>query len=273
MNEQNPVTPDLESAINRFVGSFALGIVVEHGLSPENQAAIASTITELTRAGRVLVGHIEKLTGQVDNATVRRVQAERKADQAIAARDALIADKAEQPRTIVLTYMPQRWDNGKTNPIFKDPMVADCGGYWTLSEGGRHQAQLDSRETMALVAAMLLGAPHPSLKSIPDLENMFANSARRVASNRVDRLPIRVTEQSIDVPNIASPTTDSDLVYVDAGGTYRAHPKEEWERRGFSPLESAQYAELGKGVAQRINEARNAKITPAPSPDPAFPDD
>lgn len=69
----------------------------------------------------------------------------------------------EQPRTITLAYTPRMDIDERRN--YSDDQL-DTGGHWTMFEQGYASQPLDSRECLALVAAMLLGAKHPPLQSV-----------------------------------------------------------------------------------------------------------
>lgn len=80
------------------------------------------------------------------------------------------------PRAITLSYMPRGEDGS-----------AEHGrGCWTVMENGRVQPALDPRECLAQVAAMLLGAPHPTLWD-PVERQSYHNRQVRELNARTDR--------------------------------------------------------------------------------------
>ena len=78
------------------------------------------------------------------------------------------------PRTIVLAYTPGRSGDGTSEN-------GDCLDSWSVHEEGRIQDALDSRECLALVAAMLLGAPHPPLTPMWGLRGAVMDKQRECA--------------------------------------------------------------------------------------------
>lgn len=146
-------------------------------LKPEDAKAVFASgavfevnrhdMARLIEAGRTLVAEAEHQADLLAHATRQLAVAQEQVQRG--------------PRTITLAYMPrtempEKWDGNESPP--------DTGGYWTVSENGRHQWGLDPRETLALVAAMLLGAQHPPLQSCLDHER---EGARRVrCMTRID---------------------------------------------------------------------------------------
>lgn len=118
-------------------------------------------VARLAQAGRTLVEAIEGQKSLI----------EMLGRQLADAQEAM--EPGNQPRTIVLAYTPRIPLPEKCN----GDNLPDTGGYWTVSEHGRHQWGLDPREATALVAAMLLGAPYPRLETIRDHEHKAAHMA------------------------------------------------------------------------------------------------
>lgn len=91
-------------------------------------------------------------------------------------RDRFLAEHT-YARTITLNYIPGRKHPSPDHPEGKR---FDTGDYWTVGENGSYQNALDSRETLALVAAMLLGAEHPRLQTIYEHQYAAIPSRERV---------------------------------------------------------------------------------------------
>lgn len=124
-------------------------------------AVMEKVVHEHHEAAGFLAGYVAQLEASIDRLTEERDLAQHRRD--------------DVPRTITLTYMPaqpepEQWDAD---------LHWDSGNHWTISEGGKHQDRLDSREALAMIAAMLLGAKHPPLRTITDAENAGASRQRR----------------------------------------------------------------------------------------------
>lgn len=118
----------------------------------------------MLRAGKRLVTEVEGQAALIDSLGKQLANAfERAANRDI-------------PRTITLSYMPRDYSSLEPGNRY-----ADTGGHWTVSEAGRHQTALDPRETLALVAAMLLGAKHPPLESSMEAEHRGREWSKRMA--------------------------------------------------------------------------------------------
>lgn len=91
----------------------------------------------------------------------------------------------DKPRTITLAYQPRlEPDDRNADDDF------DTGGYWNVYEGGAATPALDPREALALVAAMLLGAPHPKGLNVFRLEGAARRERRhaREARHELEKL-------------------------------------------------------------------------------------
>lgn len=89
----------------------------------------------------------------------------------------------EVPRTITLAYTPRAADDDER--AGDDDF--DAGGHWTIYEQGNASPPLDQQEALALIAAMLLGAKHPPLRSLFGTWRATARANRRVREAREER--------------------------------------------------------------------------------------
>lgn len=151
MNQEQNGCQAADNTLADAVSQFADGTVLE---------VDRHTIARLARAGRRLIHELERVND-------RLTDAQHKAD--------------DQPRTIVLSWMPNRYEDRPEHPDHP----RDTGGYWTVSEHGRHQWGLDPREAMALVAAMLLGAPYPAMRSCMEQEHQGYARGKRESEGKL----------------------------------------------------------------------------------------
>ncbi|MES2347057.1 MAG: hypothetical protein V4641_05740 [Pseudomonadota bacterium] len=163
---------DREAACDVFKPGRVAELPKIHGLTTGQLEATRNMILQAYSAGRVLSNWVEDLQSQLHAANERAKEAE-------SAANIVDAEFVDQPRTIVLMYKPFK---ARPDDIPFDPMY-DLGGSWDIGENGDYQTKLDAREALALVAAMLLGAPHPRLKSIDEHEKL----AQRDGEDNVHR--------------------------------------------------------------------------------------
>ena len=155
------------------IAHFAIprpGIVLPGELPVTTLVHISDRLDSDQEAGHFLAEYVKQLERSVDTLTEER--------------DLARAERNDVPRTITLTYMPrqpepEKWDSD---------LSWDYGNHWTISEGGKHQDRLDPREALALVAAMLLGAKHPPLRTIQDSENHGHQRGRRAKARDAEEV-------------------------------------------------------------------------------------
>lgn len=143
----DPVDPELLDALDTFRSDASHAIDMDETL-------------RLVKAGRRLVQELSSRSERVDELAHE-------------------LEEQDRARTIVLSYTPRDYSDGPKPPHH------DIGGYWTVSDGGRHQWGLDSREALALVASMLLGAPHPPLTTC--LEHERRGEHRAAANTKMPK--------------------------------------------------------------------------------------
>lgn len=243
-------------ALENAVEYFRRGKVVPVGtgdLPVDQYQQLMELLAQYSINGSILVSQIEHMTGlkdQLDAAVVRRIQAENKARQLeMALEKQSIA--TQPPRTIVLTYMPFV----QTQPNGDEPV--DCGGYWTIGEAGRYQDRLDTYEVIPLVSAMLLGAPHPALRSILEIERAREMSVRRRNTPLITHVPIR------EEPSVPAPTPDLEPRYetlweITASGDAKALPIDWYEKKGYPSHVAQRLRSAGLYMAEAINAQRHA---------------
>lgn len=149
----------------------------------------------------------------------------------------------EQPRTIVLAYTP-RLDDDDPRHELED---CDTGGHWTITEQGAASPPLDKGEALSWVAAMLLGAKHPPLRSVWSTER----AARR------DRA--RCRDAKTEARNARIELDDERRLHDDTVRDLREQLSSlPWE------LAHAVFADLRSGTGQPIKPADSRELFAVP---------